>query len=281
VDAFKLGLKENGYVERQNVAIEYRWARGRHDSLADMAKELVVRRVGVLVAVSDPAVIAARAATTEIPIVATFAADAVESGFTTSLGHPDRNITGVSALVATLEPKRLGFLHEVVPNARTIGVLLNPAFPPALRQLKDIEGAARVLGLQINVVRASNDKDIDTAFEVLSESRTPGLIVAADPFFITHRDQLANLALRRAIPTIFSFREYTAAGGLMSYGVSLSEMYRQLGIYAGQVLKGVKPPDLPIVQPTKFEFVINLKTAKALGLSLSDNLLSVADELIE
>jgi putative ABC transport system substrate-binding protein len=282
VAAVRGGLAENGYVEGQNVTIEYRWALGQYDRLLAMAVELAHRPVAVLAATGgQPAALAAKAATASIPIVATFSDDPVASGLVASLNRPGGNVTGISNLATTLEPKRLGLLHDLVPQAATFGVLLNPTFPAAASQLGDMQEAARTLGLQIHVLRASVDREIETAFDSIAQHRIPALAVAADPFFNSRRDKLAALAARHAVPAMYAFREFAAAGGLMSYGIDLDDVYRQIGVYAGRVLKGVNPADLPVLQPTKFEFVINLNTAKALGINLSDNLLSLADEVIE
>ena len=280
--AFRRGLAENGFVEGQNVTVEYRWALGEYDRLPALAAELVRRPVAVLVAVGgEPSALAAKAATATIPIVAIFTADPVERGLVASLNRPGGNVTGVSVLNATLEAKRLGLLHDLVPQATTLGVLLNPTFPAAASQLRDMQEAARAIGLQLHVLRASTDREIDAAFESVAQHRIPALAVTADPFFITRRDKLVALAARHAVPTMYSFRDYAVAGGLMSYGIDLPDAYRQAGVYAGRILKGAKPADLPVMQPTKFEFVINLKTAKALGLAIPAGLLSFADEVIE
>ena len=280
--AFRRGLAENGTVEGQNVAVEYRWANGAYDRLPAMAAELVNRSVAALVTVGGEASArAAIAATKSIPIVAIFADDPVASGRVASLSRPGGNTTGVFNFNPALEPKRLGLLHELVPKAATIGVLLNPNYPPAASQLRGVEEAARTIGLQTLVLRVSTDSEIETAFETAVQHHVDVFAVTSDPFFNTRSDKLVARAARHAVPTIYPFREYVVAGGLMSYGVDLGEMYRQVGIYSGQVVKGVKPADLPIMQPIKFEFVINLKTAKALGLDVSPNLLALADEVIE
>jgi ABC-type uncharacterized transport system substrate-binding protein len=282
VAAFRRGLAENGHAEGQNLAVEYRWALGEYDRLPALAAELAGRSVAVLVSVgADPAALAAKAATATIPIVSTFGGDPVESSLVASLNRPGGNITGSSNLSAALEPKRLGLLHELVRQAATIGILLNPTFPAAARQLRVMQEAGRTIGVQLHVLRASTDREIDTTFEAVAQHRIPALAVAADPFFITRRDKLAALAARHAVPAMYPFREFAVAGGLMSYGIDLSEVHRQIGVYAGRILKGAKPADLPVVQPTKFEFVINLKTARALGLTIPAGLLSFADEVIE
>ncbi len=280
--AFRRGLSEHGYVEGGNVTIEYRWAEGQYDRLPAMASDLVRRQVTVLVAGGgDPSALAAKAATATIPVVATFASDPVKQGLVASLNRPGGNVTGISNLIATLEPKRFGLLRELVPQAVMVGVLLNPNYPTAANQLSEMQEAARAVGVQTNVVRASTDREIDIAFESVAQHRIPALAVAADPFLLARRDKLVALAASNAVPAMYGFREYAVAGGLMSYGIDLSEVYRQLGVYAGQVLKGAKPADLPLMQPTKFELVINLKTAKALGLIIPPGILAIADEVIE
>jgi putative ABC transport system substrate-binding protein len=282
VAAFRRGLAENGYAEGQNVTVEYRWALGQYDRLLPLAAELARRPVAVLVAVgAEPSALAAKAATVTIPIVSTFTVDPVELGLVASLNRPGGNVTGISLLGATLEAKRLGLLHDLVPQAATIGVLLNPDFPPAASQLRDMQEAARTTGLQLHVLRASTDRQIDAAFESVAQHRIPALAVAADPFFITRRDKLAALAAHHAVPAMYILREYAVVGGLMSYGPDLSDQYRQIGVYAARILKGEKPADLPVMQPTKFELVINLKTAKALHLEIPDKLLALSDEVIE
>ncbi len=247
------------------MTVEYRWALGQYGRLPALAAELVRRPVAVLVATGgEAAPLAAKSETAGIPIVASFGSDPVESGFVANLNRPGGNVTGISPLHPLLEPKRLGVLRELMPQATTIGVLLNPNHPPAAGQLRDLQEAARALGLQLHVLRAITDREIDTAFESIVQHRIPALLVA-DPFYVTRRDKLASLAARHGVPAMYPFREFAAAGGLMSYGTDVSEVYRQLGVYAGRILKGAKPADLPVVQPTKFQFVINLKTAKALG----------------
>jgi putative ABC transport system substrate-binding protein len=279
---FRRGLAENGTVEDQSVAIEYRWARGDYHRLPAMASELVRRPVAILVTVGGEASArAAVAATKTIPIVGIFADDPVAGGLVASLNRPGGNTTGVFNFNPALEPKRLGLLHELVPEATTIGVLVNPNYPPAAGQLRGVEEAARTIGMGTVALRASNDGEIETAFETAIQQRIRVLAVTSDPFFNTRSEKLVALATRHAVPTVYPFREYVAAGGLMSYGVDLGEMYRQVGVYAAQVLKGVKPADLPIMQPIKFELVINLKTAKALGLTIPATLLASADEVVE
>jgi putative ABC transport system substrate-binding protein len=238
--------------------------------------------VAVLVSTGgDVSALAAKAATATIPIVSTFITDPVGSGLVASLNRPGGNVTGISLLTATLEAKRLGLLHDLLPLAATVGVLLNPNNPAAASQLSDMQEAARAIGLQLDVLRASTDREIDTAFESVAQHRIPALLVTSDAFFITRRDKLVALAERHAVPAMYNIREYAAAGGLMSYGIDLSDGYRQIGVYASRILKGTKPADLPVMQPTKFEFVINLKIAKALGLTIPAGLLSFVDEVIE
>ena len=282
VAAFHRGLGEQGFVEGQNVTIEYRWALGQYDRLPAMVTELVRRPVTVLTATGgEPAALAAKAATSTIPIVFTVGGDPVKQGLVASYNRPGGNATGVSLLTSPLEPKRLGLLRELVPQATTIGVLLNPNLPQSGSQLSDVQEAARTINLQIRVLRASTDREIELAFETIATQRIRALAVTADPFFDTRREKLVALAARNAVPTMYHFREYVLAGGLVSYGIDASDGYRLVGVYTGRVLKGVKPEELPIMQATKFQLVINLKTAKALGIKISDNLLSLADEVVE
>ncbi len=279
---FRRGLAESGYVDGQNVRVEFRWADGQYDRLPALAAELVGRPVAMLVTTGgDPAVLAAKAATSTIPIVFVMGSDPVKLGLVASYKRPGRNATGINILTNTLEPKRLGLFRELVPQAATIGVLLNPTFPAAASQLEAMQEAARTIGLQLHVLQASADREIDTAFASIAEHRIPALAVAADPFFVTRRHKLAALAARHAVPAMYQNREHVVAGGLMSYGINLADVHHQIGVYAGQVLKGAKPADMPVMQPTKFEFVINLKTAKALGLEVPPSLLARADEVIE
>jgi putative ABC transport system substrate-binding protein len=282
LSAFQRGLAEGGYTDGQNVTIEYRWALSRYDRLEALATELVRRPVNMIVAVGgEPSTRAARAATATIPIVATFSSDPVASGLVVSLSRPGGNLTGISDLSTTLEPKRLGLLHELVPQAAIIAVLLNPTFPSASQQLKDLEGAARAIGAQLHMLRVSTDEEVELAFASIAQLHVPALIVAADAFLLTRRDKIVELAARHALPGMYFFRDYVLAGGLMSYGTDLADAYQQIGNYAGRVLKGAKPADLPIMQPTKFELLINLKTAKTLGIEIPANLLARADEVIE
>jgi len=281
VAAFQSGLADNGYIAGQTVLIEYRWALGQYDRLPTMAADLVRRPVAVLATVGgEPAAMAAKTVTSTIPIV--FAMDdPVKQGLVESFNRPGGNATGMAVLSPDLEAKRLGLLHELVPQASTIGVLLNPNFPPAQHQLEEVQIAAQATNLQILALRASTDRDIDEAFDTLMKQRIAALSVASDPFFDTRRDKLIGLAARYAVPTIYQFREYPAAGGLISYGIDIANVYRQIGIYVGRILKGAKPADLPVMQPTKFELVLNLKTAKTLHLAIPSGVFSIADEVIE
>jgi putative ABC transport system substrate-binding protein len=282
VAPFRQGLKEAGYVEGENVVIEYRWAEGQFDRLPAMAADLVRRQVAVIVAgggsVTGRAV---KAATATIPIVFSMGDDPVKLGFVNSLSVPGGNLTGVSLLTTGLEAKRLELLHEVVPGASVVGLLVNSDFPDVETQLKDVLAAARELGLQITVLNASSERDIDTVFATLVQQRVGALLVASSPLFMGRREQLVALASRNAIPAIFEWPEFVSLGGLMSYGTNLADGYRQVGVYAGRILKGAKPADLPVQQLVKVELVINLKTAKALGLTLPLPLIGRADRVIE
>jgi putative ABC transport system substrate-binding protein len=282
VAAFHRGLGEGGFVEGQNVAIEFRWARGQYDRLPAMAADLVQRQVAVLVAVGgDPSSVAAKRATSTIPIVFGIGGDPVRAGLVESFNRPGGNVTGITLMTALMEPKRLGLLRELVPGVPLIGVLLNPAFPPAAGQLRELEQAAHAIGQPIVIAKASSDDELDAAFDVFVRERIGGLLVAADPYFDTRRDRIIALSAQHRLPAIYQFREYAVGGGLLSYGVSITDAYRQYGVYAANILKGAKPADLPVQQVVKFELVINMKTAKALDVAISDNLLSLADEVIE
>src|SRR5215470_1207279 len=256
LESFRRGLGEVGFVEGQNVGIEFRWAEGQYNRLPELATDLVRRRVAVIVATGGPAAgQAAKAATATIPIVFISGADPVREGLVESLNRPGRNATGVNPLLPAMEGKRLGLLREVVPNAALIGVLLNSAMPAFDRQLSDVEAAARSVGQRLYILRATNEGEIDAAFAKAAELRIGGLLVAADPFIASRRERLVELASRYAIPAIYEIREYAAAGGLMSYGISLANAYKQAGAYVGRILNGEKPSDLPVLQPTKFNFV--------------------------
>jgi ABC-type uncharacterized transport system substrate-binding protein len=281
--AFHQGLSETGYAESRNVAMEYRWAEGQNDQLGPLAAELVSRQVTVIVAPgSTPAALAAKAATTTIPIVFEVASDPVELGLVTSLARPGGNITGVISLNAEVAPKRLELLHELVPTAAVVGLLVNPTNPNlADFTTKNLRAAARSLGLEMHVLHASAERDFDTVFATLLQVRAGALVIGADPFFTSRLEQLAALTLRHAVPTVYQFREFTAAGGLMSYGGSLTDTFRAAGVYTGRILRGDKPAELPVHQTTKVELFLNLKAAKALGLDVPATLLARADEVIE
>jgi putative ABC transport system substrate-binding protein len=281
-DAVRQGLNEIGYVEGQNVAIERRSAEGHYDRLAALAAGLVDRQVAVILATggSDPAK-AAKAATSNIPIVFVSAADPVRTGLVASLNRPGGNVTGVSLLASALDAKKLGLLRELAPKASTIGVLINPDYPSANSQREEAQQAAGRLGLRLLMLSARADGEIDLAFASAAKQGADALLVATDPFLLSRRERLVALAARYAVPAIYAQREVVTAGGLISYGPHFWDGYRQAGAYVGRVLKGEKPADLPVLQPTKFELVINLKTAKALGLEVPDRLLALADEVIE
>ena len=278
---FHQGLKDTGYVEGENVAIEYRWAQGQLDRLPALAAELVRRQVAVIAAFGDIAAVAAKAATTAIPIVFGVSENPVKAGLVASLNRPGSNATGINFLGAELGSKQLGLLHELVPAAVRVGLLVNPRVPQTETVTRDVAAAASAIGLQIDVVEASESREIEAAFRTLVRNRADALVIGADPFFASRRLQLATLATRHAIPAVFNIREYAEAGGLMSYGTSLIETYRQVGIYTGKILKGAKPADLPVEQSSKFELIINLPTARALGLEVPPTLLARADEVIE
>jgi len=281
MDAFRQGLREAGYVEGQNVAIEYRWAEGHYDRLPALAADLVGRKVDLIMANSPPAAVAAKSATSTIPIVMRGGADPVGSGLVASLARPGGNLTGVSVIADELTAKRLELLSELVPRARVIALLMNPNNASAERVIRDVQEAARTKGLQLHVLKASTESEIDTAFASLVPLHAGALVVGGDPFLSSRREQLVALASRRALPSIYAWREFAASGGLISYGPSLTAAYRLVGHYVGKVLKGAKPADLPVQQSTTFELVINLKTAKALGLTIPPSLLARADQVIE
>jgi len=278
---FREGLAEFDYVERNNVAIEYRWAQAQYDRLPALAADLVRRQVNVIVAVPDPAAFAAKTATATIPIVFITGGDPVKFGLVDSLSRPGGNLTGVSGLMGALAAKQLGLLHELVPNTTAIGMLVNPNEPSADSQISDAQTAAGAVGKQLIVVKAGTEHDVDDAFGALVQQRVGALLIGIGPFFVTLVEKLVALAARYAIPAMFFRREFAEAGGLISYGASPTEVYHQLGVYTARILKGAKPAELPVVQPTKLELVINLKTAKSLGLAMPTELLATADEVIE
>ena len=278
--AFRQGLNEAGYVEGRNVTIEYRWAEGQYDRLPALAADLV-RQVTVLAATTTPAALAAKRATSTIPIVFTIGADPIAIGLVDSLSRPSGNVTGVNNYLSDLGSKRLELLRELVPNADVIGVLVNPNFPDAESQSKDLREAARKLGQQVHVVNANSENDFERAFATFVQLQARVLLVTVDPLFNSRREQLVALAARHKIPTMYFGREFVLAGGLMSYAANLADGYRQAGIYVGRILKGARPADLPVVQPTKFDLVLNLKTAKALGLTVPMIMQMTADEVIE
>jgi putative ABC transport system substrate-binding protein len=279
-DGFRQGLKETGYVEGRNVTIEYRWAGGQYDRGPPMAAELVRRQVAVIVA-NTPGVLAVMAATKTIPIVFTTSSDPVQIGLVASLSRPSRNVTGVTQLNMEVASKRLELAHQLAPMATIIAVLVNPTNPNTEAFMSDLQAAARTLGLQLDVLHASTERDFDTVFATLSGLRSGALIIGTDSFLVSRSEQLAALALRHAVPAIFQNREFVAAGGLISYGASVPDSYRLAGVYTGRILKGEKPADLPVQQSTRIEMVINLKTAKALGLTVPETLLAIADEVIQ
>jgi putative tryptophan/tyrosine transport system substrate-binding protein len=280
-EAFRVGLSEVGYVEGRNVLIEYRWAEGHYERLPIMAADLVRRQVSVIAALGTPAAPAANAATSTIPIVFRIGVDPVELGLVASLGRPGGNLTGAVSQNLKLEPKRLELLHELVPTAEVVAALINPMSPNSEAQLRDLQAAAHGLGLTLGPISAGSELDFAAAFEALTRMRAGALMITSDPFLFTRREPLAALALQHRVPCIAAFREYAASGALMSYGGNNSESYRVAGTYTGRILKGEKPADLPVQQSTKIELTINLKTAKALGLTVPLALLTRADEVIE
>ncbi|HEY8871536.1 MAG TPA: ABC transporter substrate-binding protein, partial [Stellaceae bacterium] len=280
--AFRQGLSETGYVEGQNLAIEYRWAEGSYDRLPALAADLVGRKVDVIVASGgSPSALAAKNATSTIPIVFSSGDDPVATGLVASLARPGGNVTGISFLNVELHPKRLELLAEMAPQARVIALLVNPTNSNAERVVQEVLEAARAKGVQLPILKASSESEIDAALATLVQLHAAALIVSADPFFNSRREQLVALASRHAVPAIYGFREFATAGGLISYGASITAASRLLGTYAGKILNGAKPADLPVQQPTTFELVINLKTAHALGLTVPQALLARADEVIE
>ena len=283
VAAFREGLKEAGYIEGQNAAVVYEWAENRYERLPSLVAELVQRRVAVIVAAGGAATaFASKSATSTIPIVFTSVGNPVEIGLVSSLGRPGGNVTGSDAtLTVEMDAKRLELLNELMPSATTIGVLVNPNRPDLESEISGLETAARKLGLQLAILRAGTEPDINTAFNAFAEQGLRALLIGTDPFFTSRREQLVGLAAQYAIPTIYQWRDFVERGGLMSYGASLASAYRQAGLYAGRILKGAKPAELPVARPTKFELVVNLKTASALGLTIPPAIMARADEVIE
>jgi putative tryptophan/tyrosine transport system substrate-binding protein len=279
---FRQGLKDTGYVDGENVTIEYRWAENDIERLPLLAADLVRRQVNVIAAFAgDIPALAAKAATTTIPIVFLNGADPVKSGLVASLNRPGGNVTGISLLAGTVNAKRLDLIRELVPRVALVAVLNNPIVTEAETRLRDLQGAARTLGLRLLFQTVGSERELDAAFATIADQKAGALFVDGNPFFVSRRDQLIGLAARQMLPTMYFEREFAAAGGLMSYGTNFADAYRQAGIYIGRILKGTKPADLPILQPTKFDFVINLQTAKALRIEVPDKLLALADEVIE
>ena len=282
VAGFRRGLAQAGYVEHQNVAIDYRWAENQYDRLPALAADLVKRQVRVIAALGGPRpALAVKAATKTIPFVFIGGVDPVKLGLVDSFAKPGGNATGVNMFITAVEAKRLGLLHELIPTASRIAVIVNPNSPEVDRQLSDLQTAARAIGRELKIFRVGTESEFDSAFATLAQDTAQALLVAGDPFFNSHRARIVALAERHKIPAIYEARSYATAGGLMSYGPNLPDMYRQVGLYTGQILKGTKPADLPVIQPTALELVINLKTAKALGLAVPPVLLARADDVIE
>jgi putative tryptophan/tyrosine transport system substrate-binding protein len=282
LDSFRRGLKEGGFVEGENVAIEFRWANGDYRRLPELAADLVNRRVTVITAVGgEPSAVAAKQATSTIPIVFGIGGDPVSAGLVESFNRPGGNLTGVTLLSNLLDAKRLGLLRELAPGVELVGVLVNPTYPLAALQLQEIERAAQAIGQRIVVAKAGTDDEVDGAFASLVRNGIGALLVAADTYFTTRRERIVAFAARERLPAMYDLREFAVAGGLLSYSVSITDAYRPIALYTARILKGAKPSDLPVQQATKFELIINIKTAKALGITISDNLLSLADEVIE
>jgi putative ABC transport system substrate-binding protein len=281
--AFRKGLSDTGFVEGRDVAIEYRWAEGRYERMAEMATDLVRRKVAVIATPGNlPATRAAKAATSTIPIVFGVGEDPVKAGLVARLNRPEGNATGINFFTGELVAKRLALLHELVPSAKRVAVFINPADPQRAEVLRsDVQAAARNIGVQLQILDPSTSREIDTAFATLARERAEALFVGPDGFYNSRRVQLANMAAHHSIPSVFAVREYVEVGGLMSYGTRLTDMFREVGVYCGRILKGAKPADLPVLQSTKFELVINLQTARMLGLAVPDKLLAAADEVIE
>lgn len=279
---FRRGLRDAGFIDGQNIRIEYRWARGQYDQLSALAKELVGIPVSIMFAGGGtPVVLAAKSATSTVPIVFVMSGDAVKLGVAQSINRPGANVTGINIFSTVLDPKRLSLLHDIVPGASTVGYLVDASYMPSEEQVSSAEAAAKTMDLRIHVLRASNDEAIDAAFETLGKENIHALIVASSPYFDTQQNRIVQLASRYSVPAIYHFREYAAAGGLISYGVDIVDAYRQMALYTGQILKGVKAGDLPILQAAKFDLVINLKTAKALGLAIPSGILAITDDVIE
>jgi putative ABC transport system substrate-binding protein len=282
LQAFRQGLAQVGYFEGKNVTIEYRWAEGRYDRLPALAAELVSRQVTVIAATGgEPSPLAAKAATTTVPIVCTLGGDPVETGLVASLNRPGGNVTGTTIMALEMVPKRLDLARQLVPNTTAIAMLINPKFPIASTEAREVQEAARSFGMHINFLNASTESEIDAAFTTIVEQRNGALIIGTDPFLFGQRDQIVRLAARHKIPTIYFLREFVEAGGLISYGPNIANGYRQTGVYTGLILNGANPADLPIVRPTQFLLYLNVKTAKALGLQIPPLLLALADEVIE
>jgi putative ABC transport system substrate-binding protein len=280
--AFRQGLGEAGYFEGRNVSVEYRWAEGHYDRLPELAAELVRGQVALIAATGgEPSPLAAKTATTTIPIVFTLGGDPVETGLVASLARPGGNLTGTTIMAVEMGPKRLDFIRQLVPNATSLAMLINPNFPTAVAEARGVQDAARPLGIQIDVLNARTSSEIDAAFAILVQQKTRALMVGTDPLLLGQRDQITGLAARHAVPTMYFLREFVQAGGLISYGPDIRRGYRQAGVYAGYILNGANPADLPVLLPTSFLLTLNLKTTRALGLTLPATLLALADEVIE
>jgi putative tryptophan/tyrosine transport system substrate-binding protein len=282
VAAFRRGLLENGFVDGQTIAVDYRWADGHYDRLPGLARDLVGRGVAVFVSTGgQPTLLAAKAATNTVPIVFATGADPVQSGVIASFNRPGGNITGLYVVTTGLEAKRFGLLQELVPASAAVALLANSTNPNSAAQVRDVQDAARAVARPIHVLYAASERELETAFAAISQIRPAALLIASDPWLSTRRERLVELSRRSAIPTMYQWREFAEAGGLMSYGTNLADAYRQVGVYVGRILKGASPAELPVLQPTKYELVINLKTAKALNLQIPPGVLAIADEVIE